>query len=160
MPGTIPFGTTGGEDAAGTWLFAPRGAAAIYSVLGPTPLPVNFVTLVPKDAGWIATWMWGNEAIDMDVYVDVVGAPSWTSTARLRVVDLDLDVIRRPDGQVILDDEDEFVENISVRRYPADVVEQARTTADELLTAVAERQAPFDDQSHHWRDTAATRFNL
>jgi hypothetical protein len=146
-----------GADAQGTWLFAPRGAAASYSQTGPAPLPVNFLTLVPSTTGWIATWMWGNPAIDIDVYVDVIDFPTWVSETELRVVDLDLDVIRIRSGQVVLDDEDEFVENIAARRYPADVVETARATADELVEAVEQRRAPFGDQSLRWRDIAASR---
>ncbi len=146
-----------GADAYGTWLFAPRGAAASYSRTGPAPLPVNFLTLVPGTAGWIATWMWGNPAIDIDVYIDVIDAPSWVSATELRVVDLDLDVIRRRSGEVVLDDEDEFVENTSARRYPADVVEMARATAHELLEAVGQRRAPFGDESLRWRAMAASR---
>lgn len=145
-----------GTDAHGTWLFAPRGAAASYSQTGPAPLPVNFLTLVPSTTGWIATWMWGDPAIDIDVYVDVIDFPNWVSETELRVIDLDLDVIRLQSGQVVLDGEDEFVENTSARRYPADVVETARATADKLVEAVARRRAPFGDQSLRWRDMASS----
>jgi protein associated with RNAse G/E len=100
--------------------------------------------------------MWGNPAIDIDVYVDVIDFPNWVSETELRVIDLDLDVIRLQSGQVVLDDEDEFVENTSARRYPADVVETARATADELVEAVARRRAPFGDQSLRWRDMASS----
>lgn len=161
---TDPYRTTPmhrvGEDASGTWLFAPRGAEAAYSALGPMPLPVNFLTLVPRDAGWIATWMWGNPAVDIDVYVDIVGPPRWLSKSQLQVVDLDLDVIRRPSGEVVLDDEDEFIENTSSRRYPADIVRRARATADALLVAVAERRAPFGDESRPWQKAAVARADL
>jgi len=143
-----------GADGYGTWLFAPRGAAAAYSEHGPTPLPVNFLTLVPDSAGWIATWMWGNPDIDIDVYVDVVVTPRWKSETELQVVDLDLDVIRRRNGDVIIDDEDEFVENSSLRGYRAEVVDSARTTVEELAVAVAERRAPFGQQSDAWREIA------
>ena len=146
-----------GADAYGTWLFAPRGAAAAYSQTGPAPLPVNFLTLVPSTNGWIATWMWGNPAIDIDVYVDVTDVPSWVSPHELRVVDLDLDVIRRRSGEVVLDDEDEFLRSISTRRYPAHLVEMARATADALLEAVEQRLAPFADQSLRWRNLVASR---
>lgn len=146
-----------GADAYGIWLFAPRGAAASYWQTGPAPLPVNFLTLVPSTRGWIATWMWGNRAIDIDVYVDVIDFPTWVSETELRVIDLDLDVIRRRSGQVVLDDQDEFAENISARHYPADIVETARATADELVVAVEQRRAPFGDQSLRWRNLAASR---
>src|SRR3954453_230477 len=96
--------------------------------------------------------MWGDPTIDIDVYVDVIDFPNWVSEIELRVVDLDLDVIRRQSGLVVLDDEDEFAENISARGYPADVVETARATAAELVEAVGQRRPPFGDQSQRWRD--------
>lgn len=144
-----------GTDEAGIWLLAPKGAEASYAARGPAPLPVNFLTLVPHATGWIATWMWGNDAIDIDVYVDVVGDPRWVSATELRVIDLDLDVIRRRNGHVSLDDEDEFLENVTLRRYPADVVQRARATAGELVEAVAQRRPPFGNESQQWRNAAA-----
>lgn len=135
-----------GDDEHGTWLFAPLGAAASYAGRGAAPLPVNFLTVVPDgDAGWIATWMWGNADVDIDLYVDIVHAPSWTSPGRLEVVDLDLDVIRLRDGTVFLDDEDEFAANATALGYPADVVAGARAAADHALAAVAARTPPFGE---------------
>jgi uncharacterized protein len=140
-----------GSDELGTWLFAPKGAAASYARTGPAPLPVHFLTLVPHGGTWwVATWMWGNPAVDIDVYVDVVHPPVWESASRLRVVDLDLDVIRRRDGTVHLDDEDEFAENCVSRRYPDGVVATARATGEELRRAVARREPPFDAGPRRW----------
>src|SRR5687768_5269815 len=115
-----------GEDEQGTWLFAPRGAAANYAADGPKPLPVSFLTLLPRgEQWWIATWMRDNPEIDIDLYVDIVHPPEWLDDARLRIVDLDLDVIRRRSGHVLLDDEDEFERHSTTLAYPAEVVRMA-----------------------------------
>jgi len=84
-----------GQDDHGTWLFAPRGTAASYAGHEPTPLPVSFLTLLPRsERWWIATWISGNDEIDIDLYVDIVHPPKWIGDACLRTVDLDLDAIR------------------------------------------------------------------
>lgn len=146
-----------GIDDCGVWLFAPRGAAASYSSVGPMPLPVNFLTVVPHAAHWIATWMWGNPDVDIDLYVDVVDVPTWMSSSELRVVDLDLDVVRTSGGQVYLDDEDEFAENMSRRQYPTELVEAARSTARDVLAAVGQHIAPFGPRPSQWLDAASER---
>ena len=142
-----------GTDEHGTWLYAPRGTAASYTRTGPAPLPVHFLTLVPTSAqGWVATWMWGNPTIDIDVYVDIVHQPTWLSASVLRVVDMDLDVIRRTSGHVFLDDEDEFNQHMVSREYPAALVHAARASADALVERVAQRQCPFGGESLRWLD--------
>lgn len=147
-----------GEDEHGTWLFAPRGAAASYAVHGPTPLPVSFLTLVPVGATcWMATWMRDNDEIDIDLYVDIVQAPQWTGSGQLRIVDLDLDVIRRRSGVVVLDDEDELEEHAVTLGYPPELVHQARTTAAAVLTAVTDGTPPFGDPPARWLAAAARR---
>lgn len=140
-----------GEDEFGAWLSAPRGVAASYASTGPAPLPVNFLTVVPHGpAWWVATWMWGNPAVDIDVYVDIVHPPVWESASCLRVVDLDLDVIRDRGGKVHLDDEDEFVQNSALRLYPDEVVAAARVTAERMCRAVARRDPPFGTEPLRW----------
>ncbi|MGN6361041.1 MAG: DUF402 domain-containing protein [Thermomicrobiales bacterium] len=60
-------------------------------------------------------------------------------------VDLDLDVIIAPDGACTVTDEDEFAQNAVRYGYPAAVQRAARRAVTKLLTAVRERQAPFDE---------------
>jgi hypothetical protein len=134
------------EDEHGTWLRAPRGAAATYASSGPAPLPVNFISLIPDGAQWwIATWMSGNEQIDIDLYVDIVHPPTWSPDGRsVRVIDLDLDVIVRRDATVFLDDEDEFEEHSISLGYPTDVITKARETARRTLAAIEAHEPPFD----------------
>lgn len=140
-----------GHDHHGTWLFAPRGAAASYAAAGSAPLPVNFLTLVPHGPEWwMATWMWGNEEIDIDLYIDVVAPPEWLSEAHLRVVDLDLDVIRYRDGRIVLDDQDEFADNAVRFAYPKHMVAGARSAAEELVDSVRRGATPFTGASDEW----------
>ena len=72
------------------------------------------------------------------------------------IVDLDLDVIRRTNGHVFIDDEDEFERHTVELGYPSDVVSGARTTADDVLAAVTEARPPFAQPPEHWLATSRT----
>jgi hypothetical protein len=136
-----------GEDEFGTWLWAPRGTLSRYVGHEPVLLPVDFLMLVAPDAWWRATWMFGG---DIDLYVDIGCPVEWVAPDRLRVVDLDLDVIRFNDGSCVIDDEDEFADHQKTLQYPPDLVATARRTADEVLVAVRDRVRPFGDPPPRW----------
>ena len=125
---------------AGTWLSRPdRGFHAWC----------DHVVLVPHDAWWVAT-MYGDDADrPVDVYVDI-STPSTWSEGEVRTVDLDLDVIRDPDGTVWIDDEDEFAEHQVSLRYPADVVAAAEASCAEVLRAVTELNGAFSGVHLDW----------
>ena len=131
------------DDEWGTWLWAPEGTTFVYSAAdSPQPLPVSFLTLVPSGGEWwVATWMYGHDTIVL--YVDIVcGTPSWSASRdHVRIVDLDLDVMRLRDGSVVIDDEDEFAANSSALAYPADVVSTAWATAN-LVAALVRADVP------------------
>lgn len=140
-----------GSDDLGTWLFAPKGAAASYVASGSDPLPVNFLTLVPAgDQWWMATWMWGSPTRDIELYVDIVHPPAWVSETCLRVVDLDLDVIRYRDGSVVIDDEDEFEKHRVSLSYPDQIVSSARSTSKQVVVSVAAGESPFLRPPERW----------
>ncbi len=101
----------------------------------------DHVTLVPAVGDFLATfWPDGGR---VEVYVDVTGPPRWDGSV-LHAVDLDLDVVRFPDGRVEVDDEDEFAEHQVAFGYPPDVVAAAEATCAAVLGAVRRRTPPFD----------------
>lgn len=69
-------------------------------------------------------------------------------------MDLDLDVVRRDDGRVWVDDEEEFAEHSTCYGYPAGVVAVARETADAVLAAVREEAEPFGATWRRWVERA------
>ena len=75
---------------------------------------------------------------------------SFASAPLVTMVDLDLDVVLHRDGDLLLDDEDEFDEHRVTLGYPADVVALARRTADELMTAAAAGHEPFGPAGSRW----------
>jgi protein associated with RNAse G/E len=111
------------------------------------------VTLVPHQAAWAASF-YDAEDHPTSVYVDMTTPAVWSGSS-VSMVDLDLDVIVRRDGTLLLDDEDEFAQHQAELGYPPEIVTMARTAADEVLAAVAARDEPFDTVGpawvEHWR---------
>lgn len=84
------------------------------------------------------------------VYIDVAWDVRWDGGVPT-AVDMDLDVVRRTDGTVFIDDEDEWEEHRERYAYPADVVATLESTAAGLKDRVASHEPPFDDAvPDHW----------
>lgn len=136
------------EDEFGRWLTAPAGTRCSrpgVSFLEPDP----WVSLVPRDAGWVAGFYPYTKAISL--YVDMTTVAHWRILApglttprwEVTMVDLDLDVILTREGHLFVDDEDEFEEHQMLLGYPPDVVSLAERTCREVLQAVGEGREPF-----------------
>ncbi|MCB0907648.1 MAG: DUF402 domain-containing protein [Nocardioidaceae bacterium] len=130
-----------GADEHGDWVGFPAGShfarpgAAFVS-------PVDQVTLLPRDgAGWVATFHAAGGPVR--AYVDVTTTPVWEGVV-VSLVDLDLDVIERLDGTVVVDDEDEFAEHQVAFGYPPEVIASARLACDRVRAEVAARRPPYD----------------
>ncbi len=152
-----------GSDQHGEWLGTPRGTH--HSRPGNEfRSRVDTVTLVPT-GGWHAATFHA-PGIWCDVYVDMSTPGEWDGDV-LRMVDLDLDVIRLPEqlsddaldaamtqgrvaGETFVDDEDEFAEHQVAFGYPADVIASAQASCEAVLTAVRARTAPYDDTPRRW----------
>jgi uncharacterized protein len=104
---------------------------------------------VPPRRWWTALF---NEpgGRDVDVYVDVTTVARWPSGDCVEMIDLDLDVVRRADGTVYVDDEDEFEEHRRSLGYPPRLVDGARAAAARLVLEVEDRRPPFDDAALPW----------
>lgn len=75
----------------------------------------GFVGLVPEDEWWVAEFSPNHPTLT--VYVNIGTPPEWTGS-RVTQIDLDLDVIRRRNGTVMVLDEDEFEEEPGRVRVP------------------------------------------
>jgi protein associated with RNAse G/E len=119
-------------------------------------MPSNAVLLCPRDAWFVATFYAEAPpgANNPEVYVDIASVTSWSS-ASATAVDLDLDVVRRWDGSVFVDDEDEFLEHQRTLGYPPEVVTAAQLSCEQLVPAVTNHVPPFDSTSSVWLDVLA-----
>ena len=139
-----------GSDEHGDWIGFPAGT--LMSRPGMEVRPANDqVGLVPAgadaDRSFLATFHAPGGTVR--TYVDMTSVPVWDG-AVVRAVDLDLDVIEALDGEVYVDDEDEFAEHQVLFGYPDEIVALAEATKDAVFDAVREHRAPFDGSADRW----------
>ncbi|MFE4692793.1 DUF402 domain-containing protein [Streptomyces sp. NPDC056749] len=138
-----------GEDEHGVWLGTPEGTP-VSSESGDRAARFAHVVLVPRDAWWMASFC---AAPGPEVYCDVCTVPRWSEDGTvLRLVDLDLDVVRPHGGDVHVEDEDEFDEHRVRHGYPDTVVTGARRTCAWLTRAVRRDDGtePFTSAYRPW----------
>jgi hypothetical protein len=139
-----------GEDDHGSWAGWPPGTRWTRPGMEFTSHGRQ-VGLFPRDRGFAATFYEPVADYAHRLYVDVATPPSLRD-GELRAVDLDLDVIERFDGEVFVDDEDEFAEHQVAYGYPAEVVAAAEAERDRLLHEVRAGAAHFaEGLADHWR---------
>ncbi len=130
-----------GEDEHGIWVGTSR-PTAMRKGDGPlVELDHASVMLFPRDAWW--TGAFNAEPARTEIYCDITSPPRWPSTGEVTMVDLDLDVLRMRDGQVVLDDADEFAEHQRLYSYPAHVIDEAERAASWLTEALSDGREPF-----------------
>lgn len=135
-----------GADDHGEWLGFPTGThnhrpgMEFHS-------EVDSVLLVPRRGAYLATFH--APGIWCGLYVDITTPAEWTD-AVLRSIDLDLDVVRRSDGELYLDDEDEFEAHQLELGYPPEIIAMAEESADRVYAAVAAGDAPYDGSAEPW----------
>jgi uncharacterized protein len=139
-----------GEDEHGVWLGAPAGSTAQRGSEPPIAFSEPFACLLPAGQWWTAVF--NGAPARTEIYCDIATPPQWTHPGEVTMVDLDLDVIRRRDGQILLDDEDEFAEHQLRYGYPAEIVSQAERAAAWLLDAVGSGVEPFGSLYQAWLD--------
>jgi len=134
-----------GSDAHGHWLGLRRGTVMTRPRRRLVVAEDN-VTVVPRSDWWVASYYGvGDPGRPFDTYVDVTTTAQWVGADRVRMIDLDLDVIKGPSGRVFVDDEDEFAEHRISLGYPEPVVRAALATCERMLAAVRAGSPPFDD---------------
>jgi hypothetical protein len=144
-----------GEDEHGTWLWARGGTQLQRGSESPIAAKHGFVKLITPDAWWTAIWNEGpwSDGRSIHTYVDMITPAAWDGDT-VRMVDLDLDVVRRSDGTVEIDDEDEFEEHRVAWTYPDHIVDKARTETARLAIAVERGIEPFGGVGDQWLEVA------
>jgi uncharacterized protein len=144
-----------GCDEFGTWFKADRGW--MISRPGQRVVVDNpSVWLLPAQGNYLARFngALGDGSLPRsDVYVDICTGREQREN-ELRLIDLDLDVVRSQDGQVQLVDQEEFLEHIGTYGYSMDLVRTAILSSDSIVNALALRREPFDRVGKAWLDQA------
>lgn len=136
-------------DARRLIAYGPAGTAC-RSYRGDFPAPRAGLLVHLAGTDWNLEVMWDADGTPNKHYVNIALPSTWDDGV-LRFVDLDLDVIARADGTVLLDDADEFAEHRVRFGYPPAVVERAERAADEVLALARASRSPFDGSLYAWR---------
>jgi hypothetical protein len=121
-----------GADAMGTWLFCPQGAPhcrADGSLV--FEMPTDCVQLMPA-SGWWTAWWWAQEMV---ITVDICTPPAHAGGG-WSYVDLEIDVIRRPDGTILVVDQ-HSLDGQRRSTLPADVIESVARETPKLHRMLA-----------------------
>jgi hypothetical protein len=139
-----------GVDALGHWVGLPAGTIMRRPGMHLTAA-ADHVVLLPHEGWWVATFYGDDPARPFDTYVDITTPATWSDDdAEVRAIDLDLDVIKGTTGRVWVDDEDEFAAHQVSLGYPADVVDAAVRSCEDVLRAVTDGSAPYDGSAREW----------
>jgi len=130
-------------------LYSPAGTPC-DSYRGRLAFPLHELWVHWRNRDWNLIVQWTADWRPHCEYVNI-GLPSTWDDGTLRFVDLDLDVLRHPDGTVTLDDADEFAENQLRYGYPSDVIARAEAAAAAVLTLAREGAPPLDGSLYAWR---------
>lgn len=136
-----------GEDEYGVWLGMPAGTTYRGPRVG--TFTTHCVLLVPRNAWWTAKFRPATSGVP--IYVDICTPARWHGT-RVTAIDLDLDVLRLDDGQVQVDDEDEFALHQVELRYPRWLIQGAVRSAEEVRSMVESAVEPFGRAYESWVD--------
>jgi protein associated with RNAse G/E len=82
-------------------------------------------------------------------FVDITTQPVRTGD-RFEMIDLDLDVLVKADGQVLIEDEDEFQVHRVRYGYSGEMIERARAETEQVTRMLRRRQEPFFEVAAHW----------
>lgn len=122
-----------------------------------------------RELRWQAPWVVGlalehNYTLNVNVeadgvptrfYSDMTTVPTWHEVdghLEVRAADLDLDVMVLRQGQVVIDDRDEFEEHQVSMNYPQDVINAAEAGCEFVYNGFVQGYEPFASVAHTWLD--------
>jgi protein associated with RNAse G/E len=79
-----------------------------------------------------------------------LASPPYLQGNILTYIDYDLDVIRLPNGQVSVVDQEEYERHKIQYQYPSIVEQKVQEALDHLLQRIAKHQTPFQDQEVYY----------
>lgn len=138
-----------GEDQFGTWIALPEGSQRWKGDGDIRPTKEDAVLCAPHH-GW---WHWhytGDGSVNYAGFIDICTPPVWVGESRYEMIDLDLDVGLKPNGDVVIEDEDEFEEHQVIYSYPPAMVQRAVEETQMIAESLRLRDEPFFAVSERW----------
>lgn len=139
-----------GIDDHGLWVRVRPGTSALRGT-EPRVIRQGFVTLVPPNDPWMAEFN-ADHAFHV-VYVNIGTVPT-VADGVIHQVDLDLDVVLTPEGDVRVLDEEEFASARVEHAYPEEIVSHAVHATEVAVERLVNREAPFDGSAARWLERA------
>ena len=136
-----------GEDDHGLWLHLPSGTLARRGHAAEQAIEPGFVALIPANDPWTVEF-YLNHPTHL-IYVNIGTVPV-VSGVTVHQIDLDLDVVLTTEGEVVVLDEDEFIEHQERYGYPEEIIEFALTATREAQARLGRRSPPFDGVADMW----------
>jgi uncharacterized protein len=148
-----------GEDEYGTWVFAPQGSKRWKGTEPFRPVDFPAVFCAPHDGWWHLHYngnvtLPGGEPIDITHFIDITTKPTWMTRDRYEMVDLDLDVLVTSEGEIRIDDEDEFAVHQVVYGYSQDMIARALAETRLIVSALEQNAEPFFEVAEAWLNRA------
>ncbi len=149
------YGKRLGDDEHGAWLYIASGAIVRRGLEPPIALPCGLVMLIPRQEWWIVEFYVDHPSYLL--YANIGTPPVWDG-AHVTQIDLDLDVVRNPDGSIDVLDEDEFADHQMRYDYPQGLVDGARAATDQAAAMLEARSEPWAETLDHWLGVAGMTY--
>jgi hypothetical protein len=149
-PDILHWGFAGhliGTDGHGSWVGLPRGTHRWKGEAPQAPSDEDAVLCFPHNGWW--TLHYSGSGHPVTHFVDITTQPVRTGD-RIEMIDLDLDVLVKADGQVLIEDEDEFQVHRVRYGYSGEMIERARAETEQVTRMLRRRQEPFFEVAAHW----------
>ncbi len=137
-----------GEDEFGVWLAVPAGTKRWKGEESVRPTGVDAVFCAPHQGWWHLHY--NGASGHYSHFVDIVTPPVWVSENRYEMVDLDLDVGRRQDGTVVVEDEDEFEVHQVKYGYSDEMISMAEEETALVVSMFEQGTEPFFEVAASW----------
>jgi protein associated with RNAse G/E len=123
----------------------------LESYRGSFPARMHSLFFFHRSRYYNASVSWSAEWVPHMHYVNIATPAEWDDRT-VSAVDLDLDIIRRArNGEIIIDDEEEFERHIDLFGYPKKLVSRCRNELGRLHAAMKERKGMLSDALYRWR---------
>ena len=138
-----------GEDDFGSWVALPAGSRRWKGEGEVHPTRFDAVFCAPWEGWWHLHYS-GSADTSYSHFIDIATPPVWVTDNRYEMIDLDLDVAVRLDGEVIVEDEDEFQLHQVIYGYPQEMIDRALAETRHIVEALRQRKEPFFEVADSW----------
>jgi protein associated with RNAse G/E len=149
-PDILHWGFAGyliGTDDHGSWVGLPRGTDRWKGAAQQTRTAEDAVLCLPHRGWW--TLHYAGMPGPVTHFVDITTQPRRTENG-FEMIDLDLDLLVMAEGQVVIEDEDEFQVHQLMYGYSPEMIEKARAETERVAHLLRGRREPFFDVASSW----------